>query len=138
MIFSAQKKQGFAFIELIISIAVFTFIATAMFISFSRLRGDVSLTSLTYDAALTIRQAQSYGIQARGRELSGSLSYDAGYGVRFGRDNLQSFAFFADDPLTGSCSGYDRKCEGGTLSSCLSSNQLIKKYNIVNWNSLNY
>jgi prepilin-type N-terminal cleavage/methylation domain-containing protein len=67
-------NRGFSFIELIISIAVFTLITSAMLVSFSRLQGDVSLTNLAYDTALTIRQAQSYGVQVRGRDLSGSLS----------------------------------------------------------------
>lgn len=129
-------NKGFTFIELIISLAVFTFIATALLISFSRLQGDVSLTNLAYDAALSIRQAQSYGVQVRGRVDGGSLTYNSGYGVRFASDSSQSFVLFADDPLTGSCSGYTRKCTGSTINSCASSNQLIKKFNIVNWNSI--
>ncbi len=129
-------KKGFAFVELIISIAIFTFIATAMLISFSRLQGDVSLTNLAYDTALNIRQAQSYGVQVKGRVLGGNLSYDSGYGVRFATDSTQEFALFADDPLTGGCVGYDRKCSGVSLASCAGSDQLVKNYKIVNWNSI--
>jgi prepilin-type N-terminal cleavage/methylation domain-containing protein len=129
-------NRGFSFIELIISIAVFTLITSAMLVSFSRLQGDVSLTNLAYDTALTIRQAQSYGVQVRGRDLSGSLSFDSGYGVRFATDSYESFMIFADDPLAGGCSGYDRKCTGATLAACGASTDLIKRYKIVNWNSI--
>jgi Tfp pilus assembly protein FimT len=130
-------KYGFSFVELVISIAVFTAIASVMLINFSKLQGDVSLTNLAYDMALSIRQVQSYGVQVRGRDLSGALSFDSGYGVRFATDDYQSFLVFADEPLTGGCTGlYDRKCTGTNISSCGVSTDLIKKYKIMNWNSI--
>lgn len=130
-------KSGFSFAELVISIAVFTTIASVMLISFSKLQGDVSLTNLAYDTALTIRQVQSYGVQVRGIDLNGALSFESGYGVRFATDDYQSFLVFSDEPLTGGCTGlYDRKCTGTNISSCSISNDVIKKYKIMNWNAI--
>lgn len=87
-----KEEKGFSLIELIVVVAIITLLTSATLFSHSRFSGGVTLESLAYEIALTVRQAQFFGINVR--NVGGV--FDAGYGVYFDKNNPTSFILFAD------------------------------------------
>ncbi len=105
-----QNSRGFSVIELVAVTAVIALISGVLLVSNSRFGGKVLLENLAYDIALSIRQAQVYGISV---QRFGTNTFSAGYGVHFDSSSgtQTSYAMFADattknglyDPPGGSC-----------------------------------
>ena len=88
--------------ELLVTLSLFVVLTTIVLFSQSKFNGSILLTNLAYDVALTVRQAQTYGVNVR--ETSSGV-FDKAYGVHF--DILtddKKFLLFAD---SGGGSGYD-------------------------------
>jgi prepilin-type N-terminal cleavage/methylation domain-containing protein len=77
-------SRGFTLIELLVSIGIFTLITTISVFNNAQFNSNVLLTNLAYEVALSVRQAQFYGISVR-QNTSDSSKYDSGYGIRFDR-----------------------------------------------------
>lgn len=63
-IHSKHSQQGFSFVEFIVIISIFAIMAGVALFNFRGFNSSVSLNNLAHDIALTIRQAQVYGISA--------------------------------------------------------------------------
>lgn len=83
--------DGFSLIEMIVSVGILVFIVSIVLANHSRFNSSVLLGALAYDVALSVREAQVYGISVK--EFAGS--FDLGYGIRFERGS-NSFILFAD------------------------------------------
>ena len=90
---SNSTDRGFTLVELLVSIAIFTVITTVSVFSNSQFNGGILLTNLAYEMALTIRQAQFYGITVR---QGGLGDFDSGYGVSINLNNPTSYVLFED------------------------------------------
>lgn len=91
-----QSKAGFTLIELVITIAIFAAMTTYLLAKYGKFNQSLLLTNLAYDIALTIRTAQSYGLNVKS---TASGDFNTPYGVHFdiGMVNHNTcFAFFAD------------------------------------------
>ncbi len=89
-------SRGFSLIELLAVTAVIAIISGVLLISNSRFGGSVLLENLAYDIALTVRQAQVYGISV---QRFGTNTFSAAYGVHFDTSSASSqttFVTFAD------------------------------------------
>ena len=87
MIASYRKKQkkrfsraGFTLIELVVVVGILGVISSITLTSYSKFGGQILLRNLAYDVALSIREAQVYGISARSFL---NAEFDAGHGVYF-------------------------------------------------------
>lgn len=89
-----KKKRGFSLIELMIVIAIFTVITTVALFDQGKLNSNVLLTNLAYDVALTVREAQSYGVGVRYSTNNNSAS--GGYGVYLNMINPEEIKVFHD------------------------------------------
>ncbi len=58
----AAKTGGFSIAELIVVIAIFSFVTAIAFFDQGRLSSNVLITNLAYETALAVREAQVYGI----------------------------------------------------------------------------
>ncbi len=112
--FKASKlRDGFSFIELIVAVAIMAVITSAILFRQTKFSSDILITNMTYEIALSIRQAQVYGISSRqgaidcaviGSGCSTIDKYKVGYGVHFesaedgGRPNF--FRDFMDIPTS--------------------------------------
>ena len=86
--------KGFTLIELIVSIAIFAIMTSLLLSKYGNFNQGILLTNLAYDVALTIRNAQSYGLNVKSSDRASNL-FDYPYGVHFDANN-QVFTFFAD------------------------------------------
>lgn len=73
------KTRGFTLFELLVSISIFVLITALALVNYRRYTNDLVVSNLAYDIALTVRKAQSYGINVRG--FGGNFNY--AYGVHF-------------------------------------------------------
>ena len=97
------KQKGFTIIELMITIFIFATMTTYLLAKYGTFNQSILLTNLAYDVALTIRTAQSYGLNVKSvaTNPADSLSFSYPYGVHFDVSSAhnKSFIFFADQDL---------------------------------------
>jgi prepilin-type N-terminal cleavage/methylation domain-containing protein len=132
-----KNTSGFTLVELLVSIGIFAFITALVMFRHNQFNGSILLTNLAYDIALTIRQAQSYGLNVRGAESNSGNQFSSGFGVNFSMGNNKSFVFFSDrngnksyEPSDTIISTYSIKkgnkiksiCAGSGPSNCTSPN----------------
>ncbi|MCR4280785.1 MAG: type II secretion system GspH family protein [Candidatus Kaiserbacteria bacterium] len=93
---ACRHRRGFTLIELVAVMAIIIIVTSVTLANNSRFGGAVLLQNLAYDMALSIRQAQVYGIAVRGYSAN---QFSAGYGMHFSTSesggNLQ-YELFAD------------------------------------------
>lgn len=87
-----NKTLGFTLIELLVSLAIIVLITSIVLVNHTRFSGSIFLGNLAYDIALSIREAQIYGLSVREFDSS----FDLGYGVHFDISQNSSFFIFAD------------------------------------------
>jgi prepilin-type N-terminal cleavage/methylation domain-containing protein len=114
----ARQSRGFSLIEMMIVVALFTIITAFALMNHSRFGENILTTNLAYDIALSLREAQSYGLSVRQNPLGGG-AFDIGYGIHFLSDT--SFVFFADRNGNKKYDGtsLDGKCIVDSNSECL-------------------
>ena len=94
---SKIKQAGFTLVELLVTITIFVMLTGVVLFSQERFNGTIFLSNLSYDIALTLRQAQTYGINIRGFVQGTNTSQFVPYGVHFDKaDAAKSFILFAD------------------------------------------
>lgn len=97
---SKIKQAGFTLVELLVTITIFVMLTGVVIFNQERFNSTIFLTNLSYDIALTLRQAQTYGVNIRGFNTgTGGDSIFTPYGVHFDTSADKSFILFADiDP----------------------------------------
>ena len=121
-----KDARGFSLMEMLVVIALFTIITGAALANHARFGEGILATNLAYDVALSLREAQSYGLSVR--EGAGAGIFDVGYGVHFKDDTF--FVFFADLDNNQKYDGtsVDGKCVNGT--------ECLKVYRLERGNSI--
>ncbi|MSU55594.1 MAG: prepilin-type N-terminal cleavage/methylation domain-containing protein [Candidatus Taylorbacteria bacterium] len=110
--FCTSKSAGFTLIELLTTIAIFTVITSIVFLNQKRFGNNILVSNLAYDVALSIRQAQVYGISVkRTSQAVVSTGFEKSYGVHFALS--KAFVLFVDlndDGLYDTSSDDGNKC----------------------------
>ena len=98
MKFHKTHKAGFTLIELLVVLGIFIIITAVVLARQNRFSSDILLTDSAYQVAISVRQAQVYGLSVRGSNTGGStLDYQTGYGLHFSTPvPLTSYSFFPD------------------------------------------
>jgi prepilin-type N-terminal cleavage/methylation domain-containing protein len=88
--------RGFSLLELLVVMAIFSVISLIVLANHSRFNSSVLLGSLAYDMALSVREAQVYGLSVRGQDVGSNsfTNFNVGYGIHF--SGSSSYIFFAD------------------------------------------
>ncbi len=76
-----SKLSGFTLIELLITISIFVFMTALVMARYNDFYSGTLFKNLAYDIAITIREAQSYGISVKYNEGGGS--FNKAYGAYF-------------------------------------------------------
>ena len=100
-IFTSYKLQatsflkGFTLVELVVTVGIFAIISTVIISRNSQFDEEIFLSDMAYDVALSVRRAQSFGVNVRSAEGS----FDHPYGVFFtsGTTTYQLFVDTNDD-----------------------------------------
>jgi prepilin-type N-terminal cleavage/methylation domain-containing protein len=116
--------KAFTLIELLISISIFAFMTAFLLAKYGTFNQSVLLTNLAYDTALTIRSAQSYGLDVQGQASSSGISFNYAYGVHFTPATASKFIFFVD--LCGDGIYQATTCK----NSAPAGNETISTYNV--------
>jgi type II secretory pathway pseudopilin PulG len=93
-----SSERAFTLVELLVSVGIFTLITTAAVFNNNQFNGNVVLSNLAYEIALSIRQAQVYGTTVK---QSTQSTFDAGYGINFnltGQSGPTTYTLFEDRP----------------------------------------
>jgi Tfp pilus assembly protein FimT len=108
-----DTDRAFTIVELVVSVAIFAFMTAFLVAKYGNFNQSVLLTNLAYDVALTIRNAQTYGLNVKSKP-SGvvgytdgttydeiAAGYQYGYGIHFEAGNAtaasKKMIFFADN-----------------------------------------
>lgn len=75
-----HTQRGFTLIELIVVVGILVVISGIILTNYSKFGGQILLRNLAYDIALSIREAQVYGISARSFL---NAQFASGHGVYF-------------------------------------------------------
>ena len=78
--------------------AIIMILTTVLLVSNNSYGGTVILKSLAYDVALSLREAQTYGISVR---QSGAGSYSSGYGVEVRAASPSDYLLYVDNDSNG-------------------------------------
>lgn len=83
--------------ELLVSIAIFAMMTVLLLAKYGNFNQGVLLNNLAYDVALTIRNAQSYGLNVKSSSVRGATvdNFNSPFGVHFVTP-ATNFVFYAD------------------------------------------
>lgn len=90
-----RASRGFTLIELLVVCGIMVVVGAIIFASNSKFGGQALLQNLAYDVALSVRQAQVYGISVQ-RFGSSATAFSYGYGTHFDLSNPRMYNLFAD------------------------------------------
>lgn len=97
MFYKKTKKEkgnrGFTLLELLAVIAIIGILTVISVGNYGKFTNDVVLTNMAYELALSIREAQVYGIAVTNQ---GGDSFDNRYGISFNEDQSEYFLFVDD------------------------------------------
>jgi prepilin-type N-terminal cleavage/methylation domain-containing protein len=81
-----NKEKGFTLVELMVSVGIFVFMTALLLSKYGSFNQGILLTNLAYDVALTIRTAQSYGLNVKSRSRTLD-QFEGAFGVYFDTNN---------------------------------------------------
>jgi prepilin-type N-terminal cleavage/methylation domain-containing protein len=76
--------KGFTILELIVSLAIFAMMTALVLSKYGNFNQNILLTNLAYDVALTVRNAQSYGLNVKSSTRTAN-DFSKPYGVYFSK-----------------------------------------------------
>ena len=90
----AWRVRGFTLVELLVSIAIISVITAVALVQQGQFNQTVALTNLAYEVALSVREAQVFGISVR--EFSDGAVTNRPYGVEFAREYQTRYHVYVD------------------------------------------
>jgi len=91
----AKARRGFTIAEIVVVVGIFAFISLLVLVNFSSFDSSILLNNLAYDMALSIRKAQTFGLNVR--EAQVGVGFTSGFGIHFNQNFAgTSYVFFAD------------------------------------------
>ncbi len=121
--------RGFSLVELIVVIGIVGVMSMIILNGSAKFDNSILLTNLSYEVALSIREAQFSGLNVKEFKSGSSSEFDTGYGVDFYKTNADSstnindYILFADVIPSGLLVGdliYTGNSNGGA--------EFVKKY----------
>ncbi|MFA5987506.1 MAG: type II secretion system protein [Candidatus Paceibacterota bacterium] len=106
---TTKKNMGFTMIELMVSISIFFITASMILTNYPAFGTNLAIENLAQDIALSIRQAQVFGVAIVGAGSGTSQVFNA-YGISFPAPDttlasMYKYTIFADVPVAGTRSG---------------------------------
>ncbi len=91
-------QQGFTLIEMITVLSIFMIMTSIVLFNYKKFTNDTILTNMAYEVALSVREAQIYGVSVRNPAGVSSADFDSPYGIHFPlvAGGTPSYFLFAD------------------------------------------
>jgi len=96
-----RAVKGFTLVELVVVVSIFALISGVVLVAYSTFRGTILLENLAYEVAISVREAQSFGLGVR--QFEGS--FDVAYGIHFDDSSNNTYILFADRDRDGMYDG---------------------------------
>ena len=121
-----RDKRGFTIAEMVVVSGIFAVLTTVILFKYGDFNSSILVTNMAYEVAITTRQAQIFGVSARGFDQSDGGGFEYPYGVSFnlldqstGSDQVtKNFTLFVDRNESDE-SGYGRCSNGaGGVGDC--------------------
>lgn len=95
---NAKRKtnHGFTLIELLVVTAIIVIVSAVVLANQNKFGGQVLLQNFAYDVALSIRQAQVYGLAVKGATTTSNIIFPTAYGIHFDIAKPTTYDLFAD------------------------------------------
>ncbi len=127
------SRRGFTIVEVLVTLTIFSVISGVVLVRYKDFSGGIVLSNLAYEIAITIRQAQVYGLSVKAAPPSSNFNFP--YGVHFSNELVNSFVLFADVNNNGYESGEVVETlttrQGNTIKSfCAVTDSGVSKCNI--------
>ena len=110
----ASSTAGFTLIELLVVLSIMLVITSTFLVRNQRFNSSILLRSLAYQVALSVREAQVYGVGVK-EVAVGSGNFSSGFGVYFSNGMPTSYLLFADTNNNGLYDGGDTVIETFTI-----------------------
>ena len=130
-------SRGFTLIELMVTVAIFVAMTALVVAKYGSFNDGTLLTSMAYDVALALRDAQSYGSNVQGYNSTNQFSYP--YGMDFNISAPSQMILFADsnpstpDGIYTPCtSGRSIPCDNAVTTYTLARGGLISSICVFN------
>lgn len=89
-----STSRGFTLLELLLTIGIVGLMTGVILSSQAKFGGEIILRSLAYDVALSIRQAQTYGISVKNNPQASEFGF--GHGIHINMHDPKEYILFAD------------------------------------------
>jgi prepilin-type N-terminal cleavage/methylation domain-containing protein len=86
--------RGVSLIEIIVVVSILAIVSLIILVKHQTFNSHIILGSLTYDVALSLREAQVFGLAVREEALTDS--FDIGYGIHFDENLNDKYTLFSD------------------------------------------
>lgn len=90
-----KLKRGFTLIEMVVTIGIFVIITTLLLANQKKFSTNIEVTNLAYDVALSVRQAQTYGLAVKNSGI-GVSNFKSAYGIHFDTATPNTYIVFFD------------------------------------------
>ena len=94
--FASKSGKGFTLIELLVVTGVIIVVSGVVLANQNKFGGQVLLQNFAYDVALSIRQAQVYGLAVARAGSGGTAAFGTSYGIHFDINTPKVYYLFAD------------------------------------------
>lgn len=91
-----SKQKGFTLLEVVVVLGIFGMLTSIVIFNYGKFRSDTTLVNMTYEVALSIREAQIYGVSARNL-AGGTPDFNKAYGIHFEGTSSNQYFLFSDD-----------------------------------------
>lgn len=100
-------QKGFTLLEIIVVLAIFAVMTSIVVFNYGKFTSQTILTNMAYEVALSIREAQIYGVSVRSPDGTlASNPFSLPYGVYF-QEGTNTYYLFADEDIDGEFDGSD-------------------------------
>ena len=89
-------QQGFTLVEMITVLGIFMIMTSVVLFNYNKFTSDTILTNMAYEVALSVREAQIYGVSVR--DPNGTENFGTPYGISFiaATGGSSTYNLFAD------------------------------------------